>query len=370
LYSGITLGCLLVILTSLYATSMYLILMAALYMYGTSTSYDLSHPRIYTDNFIELDDLTLPKVSDQEISRFIQDQVEPGKKKAAQSRIVIGALARDVRSTLEGMKKKIQGLGSLFKDYRVVIFENDSTDGTRLLLQKWQLENPKIQLLTCCEDGDCECRLSVKNLHRVGMESPQRMDKLRHFRQRVLRHVQKHYSEFDYYMIIDFDLPGAIYRDGFLSTFSRSDFDMVFARGLTTFPIINTALYDGIAYLSATDSFDNDSNDLETAIEINKDLRSLRIGGPWAPARSGFNGMAIYRMKSILNATYVLPNGKKHRCEHIDLHYDMYQKGHRRIFYNPSMILFAGHQGKERKETTWSEYKKYLSSLWGAVVTR
>jgi hypothetical protein len=48
----------------------------------------------------------------------------------------------------------------------------------------------------------------------------------------------------------------------------------------------------------------------------------------------------------------------------------MYQKGHRRIFYNPSMILFAGHQGKERKETTWSEYKKYLSSLWGAVVTR
>jgi hypothetical protein len=341
--------------------------MAALYMYGTSTSYDLSHPRIYTDTFIELDNLTLPKLSDQEISQFIEKQVEPGKKKAARSRIVFGALARDVTSTLDGMKTKIQGLGSLFKDYRVVIFENDSTDGTRRLLQQWQTENPKIQLLTCCEDGNCECRLSVKNLHQVGMESIQRMDKLRHFRQRVLRHVQQHYNDYDYYMIIDFDLPGAIYRDGFLSTFSRDDFDMVFARGLTTFPIINTALYDGIAYLSDTDSFDDKSNDLETAIHINKDLRSLRIGSPWAPARSGFNGMAVYRMKSILNATYILSDRKKHRCEHIDLHYDMYQKGHRRIYYNPSMILFAGHQGKERNKTTWAEYKKYFSSLWRAV---
>jgi hypothetical protein len=368
LYRGVTLTWILVILTILYAVSMYFILMLALYMYGTSTPYDLSHPLIYTQTFIDLEDIHLPTAPKNNMSRFHQEQVEPGKKKAASSRIVFGVLARDVAPTVEGMKKKIEGLGDLFQDYRVVIFENDSKDGTRDLLQAWHRDNPRVQILSCCEEGQCECRLSVQHLHQMGMESSQRMDKLRHFRQKVLRYVQQHYADYDYYLVIDFDLPGAVYRDGFLSTFARDDFDMVFARGLTTFPMFSPALYDGIAYLSDKDSFDDPSNDLETFLRINRNLRFLRIGDPWAPARSGFNGMAIYRMKSILHATYTLPGGKKHRCEHIDLHYDMYQKGFGRIYYNPSMILFAGHQGKERKDTTWKEYKKYVSGLWTAVV--
>lgn len=369
LFPGISFPCILIAFTVLYALSMYLILSVALYMYGTSTSYDLSHPRLYTEIFIDLKDLTLP-IANKDMSAFYRLQVEPGKKRAASSRVVFGALARDVVSTLDGMKKKIEGLGDLFQDYRVVIFENDSKDGTRDLLHAWSRDNHRVHLLSCCQDGQCECRLSIQNLHQMGMESSQRMDKLRHFRQKVLDHVQRHYSEYDYYVVLDFDLPGAFYRDGFLSTLARDDFDMVFARGMTTFPIFNTALYDGIAYLSDTDAFDDDANDLESFLRINKNLRSLRIGDPWARARSGFNGLAVYRMKSILDTGYIVSDGKKHRCEHIDLHYNMFQKGHDRIYYNPSMILFAGHQGKERKDTTWKECKKYVSGLWAAALGR
>jgi hypothetical protein len=149
--------------------------------------------------------------------------------------------------------------------------------------------------------------------------------------------------------VIDFDIPGAFYLEGFFSSFHREDFDMVCARGLTSWPFSGPVLYDSMAFISKDQSFDY----IDTHFNETKQLHQLdevKIGGPWIPCRSGFNGMAIYKMNSILPCSYT-KNAKKFKCEHIDLHHDMYQKKFPNLYVNPSMVLFVGHQGPERHTT-------------------
>ena len=69
------------------------------------------------------------------------------------------------------------------------------------------------------------------------------------------------------------------------------------------------------------------------------------VGDNIVKSKSGFNGMAIYKMDAISNSSYM--NTEKY-CEHIDLHYDMYNNGYDRIYYNPSMVLFVGQNGPDR----------------------
>ena len=66
-----------------------------------------------------------------------------------QSRVVICGLARNCATSLECIERRVEETGSLFKDYRVVLFENDSKDTTRLVLKQWQKRNSKVHLIEC-----------------------------------------------------------------------------------------------------------------------------------------------------------------------------------------------------------------------------
>ena len=58
--------------------------------------------------------------------------------------IVFGLLARDCRDNLERNIVRVLEAGSFFSDYRVVVYENDSKDGTDDLIRKWAAENDKV----------------------------------------------------------------------------------------------------------------------------------------------------------------------------------------------------------------------------------
>lgn len=50
---------------------------------------------------------------------------------AADTDIVIGILARDCARALQGNIPAVEELGSYFKEYHIVIYENDSIDETK-----------------------------------------------------------------------------------------------------------------------------------------------------------------------------------------------------------------------------------------------
>lgn len=63
---------------------------------------------------------------------------------AAQEKIIICGICRNVDHALSWMKKNVEDLGSHFDDYRVVIYENNSTDRTVQMLNDWTQENAKV----------------------------------------------------------------------------------------------------------------------------------------------------------------------------------------------------------------------------------
>ena len=91
----------------------------------------------------------------------------------------------------------------------------------------------------------------------------------------------------------------------------------------------------------------NLSLDVVNINKFDKDLGKKRVGSDFVRCKSGFNGLAIYTMKSVNDSSY---KNSDFYCEHIDLHYDMNKKGYDKVYYNPNMIMFTGQPGPDRVE--------------------
>lgn len=349
LYSTPNLVMILSSFTILFAICIYIITSFILYLYGTTTVQDLWYKKSYNSIFIPLEKIPIKVVNKDLLNKSIHD----GKQNAKNKKVVFGLLARDIALNFEFMKERVQVLAKHFKEYKILIFENDSIDGSRELFTKWEQEDKNVILMQCCTFGACNCKLSIETLTKLARAS-KRIDMLRFFREHLLQRVQKEYSHYDYYIVIDFDLPGAFYLDGFFTSFEKDDWDMLFARGITTIPMFNQYyIYDSFAFIAENQSFDYVDNNKNEFFAMNKILNKIPIGGNRIKCRSGFNGIAIYKIQSIVKCSYYSHN-VKFKCEHIDLHHDMYKKGFDKIYFNPNMILFAGHQGPDRKNIFWN----------------
>ena len=79
--------------------------------------------------------------------------------------------------------KHINYIGSQFKDYRVILFENDSKDGTKIALNLWAQKDSKIKILS--EDFNLKKRPSHKFMADI--------------RNKYLNAIQdKEYDDFDF----------------------------------------------------------------------------------------------------------------------------------------------------------------------------
>ena len=74
-------------------------------------------------------------------------RVADGMRRMEQRRVVIAGLARNLAKILPQTIKRIESLGERFADYRVVIYENDSTDRTLEILKSWANHMHKAQKL-------------------------------------------------------------------------------------------------------------------------------------------------------------------------------------------------------------------------------
>jgi hypothetical protein len=67
--------------------------------------------------------------------------LQDGKTIMKQHKAIICGLTRDNAKELPSVIKYIERTGSLFQDYRVIMFENDSNDTTKEILSEWALLN-------------------------------------------------------------------------------------------------------------------------------------------------------------------------------------------------------------------------------------
>ena len=259
--------------------------------------------------------------------------------------VVIGGLCINIANKVDSLKKRIEHLGGFYKDYRCIIFENDSKDDSRELLKKLCKKNNKFILMDCPEAP--ECKLNEIGAREYGVLSETRMKKMVNYRNRILDHIKQYYNNYDCVAFMDFDIKGPINMDGVAHSFgSYNEWDSISAFGMNGISL-NLGIpiyYDMLAY---KDDDYNISENILDIIPISFKLNKSTIGDHAFKVKSGFCGLAFYKMtifNDSRNINYT-PKDNKYICEHIILHNNMIENGYDKIFINPNMTLLAGPQG-------------------------
>jgi len=268
-----------------------------------------------------------------------------------QNRLVIAGLCINLGSKVLTLQKRIEHLGSFFKDYRCIIFENDSTDNTRELLQEIQMKNNKIILMDCPDAS--ECRFKSGKATDYGMFSPMRMEKMANYRNRLLNYIKKNFIDFDCIAFIDLDIKGPININGIANSFGFYNmWDSISAYGLMgcAFTLGLPFYYDLLAYRDGVYNFETNVTD---SIPMFYKINNYKIGDYPYLVTSGFCSLAFYKMDIFRNDIYsrinYTPEDGNYKCEHVILHENMIKNGYDKIYANPNMTVLVGTQGNSDK---------------------
>lgn len=241
--------------------------------------------------------------------------------------IVICGCCRDVEPHLPEVLASMHRIGARFKSYRIVIFENDSRDATRSILEAERARVPELMTLLLEDD----------------MKSPFRTERLAYIRNRLLDEARQ----------ID---PG---NEGLLL---MMDMDDVAAKG-TLAETIHTCFHfpfdswDALATNRRFVYYDIWALRIHHHIEFDfsemcrkarsmegnlkyylRFRRRIRRSDRLLPVLSAFGGAALYKMSALPGKHYIGlgPEGGE-VCEHLSLHEQMIQDG-RNIFINTRMV--------------------------------
>lgn len=293
-------------------------------------------------------------------------------------KIVICGVCKNVEANLMKTIESIEELGNNFMDYRVFIYENNSSDNTKIILKNWSKKNSKVSV--SCEDFSEE-ELKSFSISKTFNLQPCRMELIARARNQVLlQGMSPEYNDYEYILMIDMDSPRKWDIQGILSSFNISiEWDAILANGIDS----NGYMYDYYAWRDLYkiplgpellgDVFWNNIAKEKLKFERNRSL---------IPVYSAFGGLGIYKRTSIIKCTYaalpcseleLLLNDIIHRkpikskyiryylkktnplkinfinnsgydkpvvCEHVIFHAKMAANGFNKIFVNPNMVFY------------------------------
>lgn len=224
--------------------------------------------------------------------------------------IVIGALARDCAISIRRNKTRIEQLRECFKSSYVVIFENDSIDDTKKVLEEYSNECNDVIIISKDYYGKYPFSYPISSEY-AGM-SCNRIARMVFFRNQLLEYIRAHFSS-DYIAFLDID----IYDfdvDGVVKSIKNAptDWGALFANGYYTYKSFSgirplTNQYDSYAYLRYNEDCQNLSHRILDKNEQYK--RSIEMSqrineADYYLCNSAFGGMAIYKSEVIEDASY------------------------------------------------------------------
>jgi hypothetical protein len=249
-----------------------------------------------------------------------QKRIERGRRRMGETSAVICGICRDVRQFLPRMAARIERLGGMFRDYRVVLYENDSVDATSEFLGDWRARNSRVDVIT--EECGAPCYPQARSLDRAAW--------LARCRNRYRTFVVEGFADFDFAIVTDMDLAGGWSFDGVAHTFGDECWDFVGSYGLEhrhdRHPEGPYSHVDRWAYRPAGDA---SARRLAPRIEA----YSVREQ-PLQSVESCFGGLGVYRMACFHAAEY---GGGD--CEHVVFHEQLRRADLGRLFLNPNQIV-------------------------------
>ena len=216
-----------------------------------------------------------------------------------EKKILICGVCKDVAKSVPNTICNIEKLGQKFKDYAVIIYENNSKDNTAILFKQWAARNNKVIFMS-----EMFTRRQLLEGIRCRRDSgePSRMERIAIARNKTLAIArEKRFDDFDYVIMADLDFKKSWPLEAIVKTIEKGgDWDCVAANGLFRKDIY----YDRFAFRDARFPLGPELLDKKWWKEIWKE--PLRFtGSRWIPVYSAFGGLAIYKRKSIIPFSYV-----------------------------------------------------------------
>jgi glycosyltransferase involved in cell wall biosynthesis len=258
-----------------------------------------------------------------ELAAAYQQACRRGYAAMAGMRVAITGLARNIGDMLPLTIARIERLASRFANYRVVIYENDSTDATKPLLLRWANANPRVMVTmeNCADPANPATRCLA------------RAERMARYRERCQSLVLEHCGDFDATIVLDLDVAGGWSEDGVAHSFGQRGWDFIGTNGLIyrrdKLRINALRQYDMWAL-----RMDADLTPIPTAHAAR---HIYHRGESLIPVTSCFGGMGIYRMEAFRQGRYGATD-----CEHAVFHRHLIEAGFSRLFLNPSQIVVYG----------------------------
>lgn len=264
--------------------------------------------------------------TDQEYAADYARMVEQGRAVAADLKVSIVAIARNAMPHLANTLELIEELRAGWRASSVYVYENDSVDGTGVVL-----------------DGYAQARDGVVIEHdSLGGEDargfePERTIRLAHCRNRCLdRGVSRDSSVT---VVLDVDPHYGFSVDGVFNSLAwlaqkRSEPSLRKAGGMASYSLFRKP--DGIAHYDAWAARPNWWRDRRNEIGFTWFSAFLPpSGSPPCPMNSAFGGLGVYWTEAILSSRY-----EGGDCEHVALHRGMAQAGWQ-MYLNPGCRYVA-----------------------------
>jgi len=169
--------------------------------------------------------------------------------------LVINVLSRDTIDSIPSLRDNVEALVPLFSKLSVVVFENDSKDGTRKAFQEWAkvANGYSVDLMECKEHPECMFGES----HRYDSSESKdyfkssAIGRMAEYRQRMVNYILENYKDYSHMLVVDLDLGVSISPLGILHTLGTLPDSPVASSGRQVWPGSSGTLippYDFSAY--------------------------------------------------------------------------------------------------------------------------
>ena len=254
---------------------------------------------------------------------------------------------------LNKVLSNMEKLGSLFNDYKILIYYDESIDDTLQILKNYQSTNSKMLLYVNSKP------VSQFRTHNIAAA--------RNF---CLKYVKQNIAHFPYFIMMDMDDVNCkeLNLEPLQNSLKREDWD---ALSFNTTP----AYYDiwGLSIWPYCFSYNHFENNVEFYTIMQNYVRQLLEKlkpGDLLPCISSFNGLSIYRTKKFLRTyydgrirldlvpavnmlshskaagsklvfkKYVTSDGRYEDCEHRAFHIQARQNSGARIMISPEVLFY------------------------------
>jgi len=252
-------------------------------------------------------------------------------------KVILCSIVRNVGKQLAKNIPQIEKLMSHFDSYEIIIFENDSIDNTKEILNKWAISNKNVTFLS--EDNKT-ITIPNKLLNNVNpFYSRFRISKMCTYRNKYLEYLENNNYNADYIIIIDLDIPQINVEAIYNAITNKHPWDFIASNSYFFNKNLQKVYYDSYAL---TPLGQESIPQTENSIETNQTAFSnIKPGMPLFPVYSAFGGIGIYKSETLYKLRYTCIENDDPRvevkCEHFGLHHQIHNNGFNKFFIDPNL---------------------------------